>query len=211
MKYPDFLARCAFSRDELLAFAAGVLVEDAPELFAARLPLPPMLMIDRITGIRTRGSRGSIVAERAVSRDDWFFACHFAGDPVQPGCLGVDAVWQLVGFYCAWRGGLGAGRALGCGSVTFDGQIRPDDRMVRYEVEVRRCTSNAAATLAIADAVVLVDDRPVYTLKDARVGLFPELAREIAERANAGTDPDFWQASMRADAAIGEAWAEVAP
>jgi 3-hydroxyacyl-[acyl-carrier protein] dehydratase/trans-2-decenoyl-[acyl-carrier protein] isomerase len=185
MKYQDFLSRAAFSRDELLAFAAGALVGDGPPLFAARLPLPPMLMIDCITDIRTRGSRGSVVAERAVSRDDWFFACHFAGDPVQPGCLGVDAVWQMLGFYCAWRGGLGAGRALGCGAIAFDGQIRPGDRMVRYEVEVRRCTglSGGAATLAIADAVVFVDDRAVYTLKDARVGLFPELARQSSGRA----------------------------
>ncbi len=192
MKYEEFVARSAFSRDELLTFAGGSLVEDAPPLFAARLPLPPMLMVDRITDISTRGSRGRVVAERAVSREDWFFACHFAGDPVQPGCLGVDAVWQLLGFYCAWRGGLGAGRALGCGAVSFDGQIRPEDSMVRYEVEVRRCTglSGGGATLSIADAVVLVDERPVYTLKDARVGLFPDLARENAERKS-GTDPDF--------------------
>lgn len=188
MKYEEFLARPAFTQGELLAFAAGSLVTDAPPLFAARLPLPPMLMIDRITDIRTRGSRGSVVAERAVSPGDWFFACHFAGDPVQPGCLGVDAVWQMLGFYCAWRGGLGAGRALGCGAVAFDGQIRPDDRMVRYEVEIRRCTFGGAATLAIADAVVLVDERPVYTLKDARVGLFPELARENEERTRGIAD-----------------------
>jgi 3-hydroxyacyl-[acyl-carrier protein] dehydratase/trans-2-decenoyl-[acyl-carrier protein] isomerase len=202
MKYEEFLARTAFTQGELIAFAAGELVTDAPPLFAARLPLPPMLMIDRIADIRTRGSRGSVVAERAVSPGDWFFACHFAGDPVQPGCLGVDAVWQVLGFYCAWRGGLGAGRALGCGAVAFDGQIRPDDRMVRYEVEIRRCTglSGGAATLAIADAVVLVDERPVYTLKDARVGLFPELARENEERALGA-----------ADVALGRAGAEARP
>ena len=202
MKYEEFLSRPAFSREELLAFAAGALVEDAPPLFAGRLPLPPMLMIDRITSIATRGSRGTVVAERAVSRDDWFFACHFAGDPVQPGCLGVDAVWQMLGFYCAWRGGLGAGRALGCGAIAFDGQIRPDDCLVRYEVEVRRCTSGSAATLAIADAVVFVDDRPVYTLKDARVGLFPELARENQERALGGRKPDVPSAQARAEAAL---------
>jgi 3-hydroxyacyl-[acyl-carrier protein] dehydratase/trans-2-decenoyl-[acyl-carrier protein] isomerase len=200
MKYEEFLSRAAFSREELLAFAAGALVEDAPPLFAGRLPLPPMLMIDRITSIATRGSRGTVVAERAVSPGDWFFACHFAGDPVQPGCLGVDAVWQMLGFYCAWRGGLGAGRALGCGVVSFDGQIRPDDCLVRYEVEVRRCTglSSGGATLAIADAVVFVDDRAVYTLKDARVGLFPELARENEERSRARAHVPIAQASAEA-------------
>jgi 3-hydroxyacyl-[acyl-carrier protein] dehydratase/trans-2-decenoyl-[acyl-carrier protein] isomerase len=220
MKYEEFLERSAFTQDELLAFAAGALVLDAPPLFAARLPLPPMLMIDRIIDIRTRGSRGAVVAERAVSAGDWFFECHFAGDPVQPGCLGVDAVWQMLGFYCAWRGGLGAGRALGCGAVAFDGQIRPDDRMVRYEVEIRRCTGLAggAATLAIADAVVLVDERPVYTLKDARVGLFPELARENEAARNAAQNvfcaipPDAGVMpgieSRRGDVPIGRTWAE---
>jgi 3-hydroxyacyl-[acyl-carrier protein] dehydratase/trans-2-decenoyl-[acyl-carrier protein] isomerase len=212
MKYEEFLARSAFSPAELLAFGAGRLVEDAPPLFAARLPLPPMLMIDRITDIRTSGSRGSVVAERAVSAADWFFACHFAGDPVQPGCLGVDAVWQMLGFYCAWRGGLGAGRALGCGQIAFDGQIRPDDRMVRYEVEVRRCTIGAAATLSIADAVVFVDDRAVYTLKDARVGLFPELAVSRAASRDAGAshgvENDGAESGSVPDFAIGEAWAE---
>jgi 3-hydroxyacyl-[acyl-carrier protein] dehydratase/trans-2-decenoyl-[acyl-carrier protein] isomerase len=113
-----------------------------------------------------------------VHPDDWFFRCHFLGDPVQPGCLGLDAVWQLVGFFCAWRGGLGVGRALGCGEVAFEGQIRPTDRVVRYEVTVRRHATVAEATLAIADARVLVDGTPIYGVKGARVGLFPALARD---------------------------------
>lgn len=187
MKYEEFCSRSAFLRDDLLAFAAGRLVDDGPALFAARLPLPPMLMLDRITDIRSRGMRGTIVAERDVRPSDWFFECHFASDPVQPGCLGVDAVWQLLGFYCAWRGGLGAGRALGCGTIAFDGQIRPDNRVVRYEVEVRRCTgtSGGGATLVIGDAVVLVDDVAVYTLQDARVGLFPDLAPRVRAASDA--------------------------
>jgi 3-hydroxyacyl-[acyl-carrier protein] dehydratase/trans-2-decenoyl-[acyl-carrier protein] isomerase len=192
MKYEEFRGRSSFAREELLAFAAGRLVEDPPAAFAARLPLPPMLMIDRITEIRADRTRGRIVAERDVRPDDWFFACHFAGDPVQPGCLGVDAVWQLLGFFCAWRGALGAGRALGSGAIAFDGQICPDNRVVRYEVDIRRCTglSGDGPTLVIGDAVVLVDDVQVYTLKDARVGLFPALA------------------PRRRDLAIGQAWSE---
>jgi len=192
MNYASFGSRQSFDREELLAFAAGRLIDDAPALFAARLPLPPMLMVDRITSLRADGTRGRIVAERDVDPSDWFFTCHFAGDPVQPGCLGVDAVWQLLGFFCAWRGGLGAGRALGCGAIAFDGQIRPDHRRVRYEVDVRRCTGlgTSGPTLVIGDATVLVDGEPIYTLKDARVGLFPALAE------------------YRTDVPIGQAWVE---
>jgi 3-hydroxyacyl-[acyl-carrier protein] dehydratase / trans-2-decenoyl-[acyl-carrier protein] isomerase len=175
--YDAFRGRAAFDASELLAFAHGRLVDDAPAAFAARLPLPPLLMVDRITTIARRGARGRVVAERDVRPDDWFFACHFAGDPVQPGCLGVDAVWQLLGFYCAWTGGLGAGRALGCGEIDFAGQIRPHDRRVRFEVDVRRCAllPQTGATLAVADAVVFVDDAAIYTLRGARVGLFSGL------------------------------------
>jgi len=200
MNYQEFCSRGAFSRADLLAFAVGRLVDDGPARFAARLPLPPMLMLDRITDIRARGLRGTIVAERDVRPSDWFFACHFAGDPVQPGCLGVDAIWQMLGFYCAWRGGLGVGRALGCGTIAFDGQIRPDNRVVRYEVEVRRCTgtSGGGATLVIGDAVVLVDDVAVYTLKDARVGLFPALAPRVRDASDAPNAISQLHAEVRA-------------
>jgi 3-hydroxyacyl-[acyl-carrier protein] dehydratase/trans-2-decenoyl-[acyl-carrier protein] isomerase len=215
MKYDDFRARHSFSKQELLAFAAGRLVEDAPALFAARLPLPPMLMIDRITTIRTEGTRGRIVAERAVDPGDWFFACHFAGDPVQPGCLGVDAVWQLLGFFCAWRGGLGAGRALGCGTISFEGQIRPSSRLVRYEVDVRRATTIGASgpALAIGDATVFVDGVSVYEIAGARVGLFPELAmsaRQYAttDAAESAAAVPHDAASLRGDLPIGQAWPE---
>ncbi|MFN8543980.1 MAG: bifunctional 3-hydroxydecanoyl-ACP dehydratase/trans-2-decenoyl-ACP isomerase [Candidatus Binatia bacterium] len=178
MTHAEFQARTQFAKPELLAFAHGRLVEDPPAGFAARLPLPPLLMVDRIAEIHRTGSRGRIVAQRDVRLDDWFFQCHFLGDPVQPGCLGVDAIWQLIGFFCAWRGGLGAGRALGCGEIAFEGQIRPHDRTVRYEIDVRRCVTHAAtgATLAVADATVLVDDVPIYTLARARAGLFRDLA-----------------------------------
>ena len=144
----------SFDKEEMLAFSHGTLLENAPEKFDVRLPIPPMLMVDRILEIRRDGSRGRIVAERDVAVDDWFFQCHFVKDPVQPGCLGVDGVWQLLGFYCAWGGGLGSGRALGCGSIEFSGQIRPHDHCVRYEIDIRRFTTiaHAGATLVIADA-----------------------------------------------------------
>jgi len=178
--FAEFQARGRFDWAELVAFARGTLVADAPAGFAARLPLPPLLMVDRIVdiGAEGRGARGRIIAERDVHPSDWFFQCHFLGDPVQPGCLGLDAVWQLVGFFCAWRGGLGVGRALGCGEVAFEGQIRPDNRVVRYEVAIRRRSTFADAnvTLAIADARVLVDETLIYTIRGARVGLFPDLA-----------------------------------
>ena len=178
MKYAEFRARAAFAYEELLAFAHGRLVEDAPAGFDARLPLPPLLMIDRILAIERNGPRGRIVAERDVALDDWFFQCHFRGDPVQPGCLGVDGVWQLLGFYCAWCGGLGAGRALGCGEVEFSGQIRPHDSVVRTEITVRRFTEleRAGASLVIGDATLLVDDDPIYSVKRARVGTFQGIA-----------------------------------
>jgi len=176
--YAEFQAQTRFSREELLAFASGALIGDPPAGFAARLPLPPLLMVDGIVDLRAEGARGRVVGERSVHADDWFFRCHFQGDPVQPGCLGVDAVWQLLGFFCAWRGGLGVGRALGCGEIAFDDQITPRHRTVRYEVDVRRCSTfpESGATLAVGDATVLVDGRPIYTLRGARAGLFRDLA-----------------------------------
>ena len=178
MKYAEFRERSSFGFEELLAFAHGRLIDDPPATFGARLPLPPMLMLDRITDISRRGARGRIVAERDVRLDDWFFQCHFLGDPVQPGCLGVDGVWQLLGFFCAWSGGPGAGRALGCGEVEFSGQIRPHDACVRTEIDVRRYTEleKAGASMVIGDAVLFVDDEPIYSVKRARVGTFQGIA-----------------------------------
>ena len=178
MMYDEFRERTSFDAVELLAFARGRLIDDPPEGFAARLPLPPLLMVDRVVELTRDGSRGRIVAERDVRANDWFFECHFLDDPVQPGCLGVDAVWQLLGFFCAWRGGLGVGRALGCGTIAFEGQIRPHNRTVRYDVQVRRCSGHAGsgATFAVGDGTVLVDGTPIYTLEGARTGLFRDLA-----------------------------------
>jgi 3-hydroxyacyl-[acyl-carrier protein] dehydratase/trans-2-decenoyl-[acyl-carrier protein] isomerase len=177
MKYEAFKSRTHFDKDELLAFAYGRLVEDAPEGLKARLPTPPMLMLDRVVEISANKNRGRVVAERDINVDDWFFQCHFQGDPVQPGCLGLDGIWQLLGFYCNWRGGLGSGRALGCGEVEFFGQIRPHDGMVRYEVDIKRYAElgNAGAALVIGDASLQVDGDEIYTVKGARVGLFRDI------------------------------------
>lgn len=177
MKLAEFHARTRFSREELLALSQGNLVEDAPEEFV-RLPAPPMLMIDRVVELERSGARGRIVGEQDVDLSAWFFQCHFRGDPVQPGCLGVDAIWQLIGLYCAAAGAPGSGRALGCKEVEFSGQIRPHDRIVRHEVEIRRFSmlAESGASIAIGSARVLVDGVPIYTIRDAKVGTFRGIA-----------------------------------
>ncbi|HVY83993.1 MAG TPA: bifunctional 3-hydroxydecanoyl-ACP dehydratase/trans-2-decenoyl-ACP isomerase [Caulobacterales bacterium] len=140
----------------------------------AQLPLPPMLMFDRITSITAEGGahhKGHVVAEFDIRPDRWFFACHFQGDPVMPGCLGLDAMWQLVGFYLGWRGAPGRGRALGVGQVEFRGQITPDVKTVRYEIDMKKVILRKLV-LGIGDGVVFADDTPIYTAKDLKVGLF---------------------------------------
>ena len=178
LTYKDFGERDHFDHDELLAFSYGRLVSDPPDTFKARLPTPPMMMFHRITEITANRSRGKIVAESDVGLDDWFFHCHFNGDPVQPGCLGLDAVWQLLGFYCVWRGGPGTGRALGVGEVDFFGQIRPHDKLVRYEIDVRRYSKleKQGASMVVGNARVLVDGDEIYKVDNARVGTFMDIA-----------------------------------
>ncbi len=177
MKYQEFMKRDRFSDAEVLALSYGTLIEDPPSEGLPRLPAPPMLMVDRITHISRDGRKGRLSAERDVRLDDWFFQCHFLGDPVQPGCLGVDAIWQLLGFFCAWAGGRGAGRALGVGEVDFAGQIRPYNERVSYELEILRFSVLKAAGVAIgiADGRVLVDGEEIYTLKRAKVGVFRDI------------------------------------
>jgi 3-hydroxyacyl-[acyl-carrier protein] dehydratase/trans-2-decenoyl-[acyl-carrier protein] isomerase len=177
IRYGEFIERAQFTQEELLALSQGNLVEGAPAEFI-RLPAPPMLMVDRVVEIVRDGARGRIVGEKDIHFDDWFFHCHFRGDPVQPGCLGVDAVWQLVGLYCAAMGAPGSGRALGCKEVEFFGQIRPHDEVVRYEVDIRRFSKleESGSAVAIGTARVLVDGEPIYTIKDAKVGMFLGIA-----------------------------------
>ena len=174
MKYAEYLQRTQFSKVELLASAHGTLVDDPPADGIATLPAPPMLMIDRIVEISHSGSQGRIVAELDVLMDAWFFQCHFRSDPVQPGCLGVDAVWQLIGFYGSVRGAKGSGRALGAKEIEFSGQIRPYNKLVRYDITIRRYTElvDSGAAIAIGTGEVSVDGEPIYLIKDAKVGIF---------------------------------------
>jgi len=140
----------------------------------ARLPAPPMLMFDRITRIDDNGGangKGQIIAELDITPDLWFFACHFEGDPVMPGCLGLDAMWQLAGFYLPWLGEPGRGRALGVGEVKFTGQVLPNAKRLRYEIDVKRVV-RGKLRLVVADGRTYVDDRLIYEAKDLRVGLF---------------------------------------
>jgi 3-hydroxyacyl-[acyl-carrier protein] dehydratase/trans-2-decenoyl-[acyl-carrier protein] isomerase len=174
VKYAEFLQRTQFSKVELLACANGTLVEDPPADGFATLPGPPMLMVDRVVEISHRGPQGRLVAEYDVTIDAWFFQCHFRSDPVQPGCLGVDAIWQLIGFYAGVRGAKGAGRALGAKEIEFSGQIRPYNKLVRYEIDIRRYAelADTGAAIAIGTGRVIVDGEPIYVVKDAKVGIF---------------------------------------
>ncbi len=177
MKYDEFLKREHYSLEELLGMAYGNLVEDPPEEFI-RLPAPPFLMVDRVTELKREGKKGKIVAEKDIKPDEWFFQCHFNGDPVQPGCLGVDAIWQLIGFYIAANGAPGSGRALGCQEVDFNGQIRPYNKLLRYEIDIRRFTMmpEQGAALCIGNGRLYVDDEHIYTVRDAKVGCFTGIA-----------------------------------
>ena len=140
----------------------------------AQLPLPPMLMFDRITHISDSGGaygKGHVEAAFDVRPDRWFFECHFRGDPVMPGCLGLDAMWQLTGFFMAWSGSPGRGRALGVGEVEFRGQITPDTKIVTYEIEPKRVIRRQLHMI-VADGVTKADGVTIYTAKDLKVGLF---------------------------------------
>lgn len=174
MIYKDFLNKENFTQEELIAFSYGRLVDDPPEDFDARLPAPPFMMMDRVTCIEKNGSKGKIIAEQDIRLDAWYFQCHMPGDPVQPGCLCVDAIWQLMGFYCVWRGALGAGRALGCDEVAFNGQIRPFNKVATFEIDVKRYSElkQNGSSLIVANGKVAIDGEDIMIIKNARTGIF---------------------------------------
>ncbi len=178
MRYAEFLERAHFTHEELIAHAHGTLLEDPPHAELGRLPAPPFLMFHRVTQLERRGSQGRILAEQDIALDAWYFQCHFRGDPVQPGCLGLDAVWQLIGFYSLANGAIGSGRALGCDQVEFLGQIRPHNKLVSYDINIRRLQilKASGSAIALGDAKVLVDGEVIYNIKGARVGCFTDIA-----------------------------------
>jgi 3-hydroxyacyl-[acyl-carrier protein] dehydratase / trans-2-decenoyl-[acyl-carrier protein] isomerase len=160
----------SFNREELLACGRG-------EMFGpgnAQLPVPPMLMMDRITQITADGGahgKGYMQAELDITPELWFFACHFLGDPVMPGCLGLDAMWQLVGFFLGWSGAPGRGRALGVGEVKFTGQVTPLVQRVTYKIDMKRVILRKLV-MGVGDGIMEADGKPIYSASDLRVGLF---------------------------------------
>ncbi len=165
----------SFSREDLIACGNGELIGSASDgRPLARLPLPNMLMMDRVVKISEEGGaygKGEVIAELDINPDLWFFECHFKGDSVMPGCLGVDAMWQLGGFYLSWTGCPGKGRALGSGEIKFFGQVLPTAKKVTYKLDVRRIIKRGLAMI-IADGSVEADGKLIYTAKNLKVGLF---------------------------------------
>ena len=164
------LTKNSFSYEDLIECALGKVCGPGN----AQLHLPPMLMLDRVTSITENGGehgKGHVVAELDIKPDMWFFPCHFENDPVMPGCLGLDAMWQLVGFFLGWLGGIGRGRALGAGNVKFSGQVLESANKVTYIINLKRVIMRKLV-LGVADGVLQVDGKPIFEAKDIRVGLF---------------------------------------
>ena len=161
----------SFDYNELISCANG-------EMFGpgnARLPSPPMLMFDRISKITENGgsyNKGYIEAELDIKKNLWFFDCHFKTDPVMPGCLGLDAMWQLVGFFLGWLGNPGKGRALGVGEVKFTGEVLNNNKLAKYVIEIKRVMKKGEASVGLADGILLIDNKKIYSTKNLKVGLF---------------------------------------
>jgi len=161
----------SYSYDDLLNCGEGKLFGPGN----AKLPLPPMLMFDRITEINdSKGAfkKGSLKAELDIKENLWFFDCHFKEDPVMPGCLGLDAMWQLVGFFLGWIGNPGKGRALGVGTVKFTGEVLRNIKLVKYEIDMKKIMSPGGTTVGLANGMVLADDKKIYSADNLKVGLF---------------------------------------
>lgn len=161
----------SFTYDELISCGKGVLFGEGN----AKLPLPPMLMFDRITKINNNlgeFNKGFIQAELDIKEDLWFFNCHFQGDPVMPGCLGLDAMWQLVGFYLGWSGEPGKGRALGVNTVKFTGEVLKNVKMATYEINMKRILKKEGTVVGLANGILSADDKIIYKAENLKVGLF---------------------------------------
>ena len=171
LKVVKSMKKNSFTYDELISCGKG-------ELFGpgnAKLPLPPMLMFDRISEINENNGifkKGSLKAELDIKEDLWFFDCHFKGDPVMPGCLGLDAMWQLVGFYLGWLGNPGKGRALGVSTVKFTGEVLQNVKNVRYEIDMKKVMAPGGTTVGLANGLVFADDKKIYSAESLKVGLF---------------------------------------
>ena len=171
LKVLKFMKKNSFTYDELISCGNG-------ELFGpgnAKLPLPPMLMFDRISKINEENGtfkKGSLIAELDIKDDLWFFDCHFKGDPVMPGCLGLDAMWQLVGFYLGWLGNPGKGRALGVGAVKFTGEVLKSVKKVEYLIDMKKIMAPGGTTVGLANGIVLADGKKIYSAESLKVGLF---------------------------------------
>ena len=164
----------SYSYDELINCGEGKLFGPGN----AKLPLPPMLMFDRITEINDdKGAfkKGFLKAELDIKKNLWFFDCHFKEDPVMPGCLGLDAMWQLVGFFLGWIGNPGKGRALGVGTVKFTGEVLQNIKLVKYEIDMKKIMSPGGTTVGLANGMVLADDKKIYSADNLKVGLFLSL------------------------------------
>ncbi|GAA0673817.1 3-hydroxyacyl-[acyl-carrier-protein] dehydratase FabA [Rheinheimera tangshanensis] len=167
-----YMTKNSFTKQDLVACGRGELFGEGN----SQLPVDNMLMIDRVVHISEEGGKygkGEIIAEFDIHPELWFFDCHFKGDPVMPGCLGLDAMWQLVGFFLGWAGGPGKGRALGVGEVKFTGQILPTAKKVTYRIDMTRVIKRKLF-MGIAEGSVSVDGREIYTAKDLKVGLFQD-------------------------------------
>ena len=161
----------SFNYNDLISCANG----DMFGMGNARLPSPPMLMFDRITKITEDGgphNKGYIEAELDIKNDLWFFDCHFKTDPVMPGCLGLDAMWQLVGFFLGWAGNPGKGRALGVGEVKFVGEVLQNNKLAKYIIDMKRIIKKGETSVGLADGILLIDDKKIYSTKNLKVGLF---------------------------------------
>ena len=167
-----FIPQESYSKKDLVECGNGNLFTKDGD---GRLPSDQMLMFDEITSINNFGgefSKGKIIANLKINPDLWFFKCHFKEDPVMPGCLGLDAMWQLVGFYLGWLGNPGKGRALGVGTVKFTGEVLQNVKNVRYEIDMKKIMSPGGTTVGLANGIVLADDKKIYSAESLKVGLF---------------------------------------